>query len=121
MVGPSGIFWKKIWVTGNLCAHEPGNSESARGCNRILLSRGLTGTGYFRCRPNRGQPSQIFVLGFVLQSGCTRAVMQPRQGCRIILFCRRNRHLGQIVAKYIFGIDLIHRGLALGVTGHFPL
>ena len=70
--------------------------------------------------PIRGQPSQIFILGLFCKR-LLQAVMQPRQGRRIILFCRRNRHLGQIVAKYVFGIHLIHRGPALVVTGHFSL
>ena len=70
--------------------------------------------------PIRGQPCQIFIFGLFCKR-LLQAVMQSRQGLWVIPFCGRNRHLGQIVAEYVFGIDLIHRGLALSVTGRFLL
>ena len=70
--------------------------------------------------PIRGQPCEIFIFG-LFRKRLLQAMMQSRQGRRIVLFCRRNRHLGQIVAQYVFGIDPTHGGLTLSVTGRFPL
>jgi len=70
--------------------------------------------------PIRGQSCQIFIFGLFCKR-LLQTVMQPGQGRWVILFCGRNRHLGHIVAKYVFGIDLIHRGLAFSVTGRFSL